>query len=255
MIARVLLNPRRDVPVLRVNQLMVLGFRLLPGLFDALVGPLFKRLAQGRDGVEPTPGNLLRPNPEGEAVSGGYGRWGTEREEGSEMSKDSPAGHRSDPGPTISRKVAAPAEVVWSVLADGWSYANWVVGAARVRDVDPGWPANGTRVHHSFGLWPVLIQDFTRVERVQAPTELELIARGWPAGEAHVHISVRPEGAGASVVTITEDAVSGPGRLIPAPLRHVLIAPRNREALNRLAMLAEGHHRRDGEPGSTAPPA
>ncbi len=50
---------------------------------------------------------------------------------------------RNDPGPTISRRVDAPAEAVWSVLADGWSYANWVVGAARVRDVDPGWPAQG----------------------------------------------------------------------------------------------------------------
>ncbi|MCC6496960.1 MAG: SRPBCC family protein [Propionibacteriaceae bacterium] len=170
------------------------------------------------------------------------------------MSKDATTGHRKDPGPTISRRVSAPAEAVWSVLADGWSYANWVVGAARVRDVDPGWPAQGTRVHHSFGLWPALIQDFTRVERVHAPAELELIARGWPAGEAHVHISVRPEGPAASVVTITEDAVSGPGRLIPAPLRHLLIAPRNREALNRLALLAEGRHRRDREPGNAGQP-
>ncbi len=34
--------------------------------------------------------------------------------------------------------------------------------------------------------------------------------------------------------------MAGAGRL--------LIAPRNREALHRLALLAEGHHRRDGEP-------
>lgn len=60
------------------------------------------------------------------------------------MSRDATTGHRNDPGPTISRRVDAPAEAVWSVLADGWSYANWVVGAARVRDVDPGWPAQGT---------------------------------------------------------------------------------------------------------------
>lgn len=167
------------------------------------------------------------------------------------MSDSTQAGHGKDPGPTVSRSVAAPPAAVWAVLSDGWSYANWVVGAARVRDVEPEWPAQGARVHHSFGLWPVLIQDFTRVERSVAPEELELTARGWPAGEAHVHISVRPEGLQGSVITITEDAVSGPGRLIPPPLRHVLIAPRNRETLHRLALLAEGHFRADSQsPGA-----
>lgn len=151
--------------------------------------------------------------------------------------------HREDPGPTLSRRVAAPPSAVWAVLADGWSYANWVVGTARVRDVDPEWPAPGTKVHHSFGLWPLLIQDFTRVERAQPGRELVLTARGWPAGEARVHLSVRPDGEAASVVTITEDAVTGPAKIAPAPLRHLLITPRNRETLHRLAMLAEGRFR------------
>ena len=62
------------------------------------------------------------------------------------------------------------------MLADGWSYATWVVGAARVRDVDPGWPATGSRVHHSVGLWPLLIQDFTLVECSEPPRELNRLA-------------------------------------------------------------------------------
>ena len=244
VIEKTLDHPRREVPVFGVNRLMVLGSRLMPSLFDALVGPLFSRLAQDNsESVAPTPGNLLRPHPEGEGVSGGYQRWGGTATEGHANGKAQAAGHREGPGPTISREVAAPADAVWKVLADGWSYANWVVGAARVRDVDPGWPAQGSRVHHSFGLWPVLIQDFTRVERSVPTQDLELTARGWPAGEAHVHISVRAEGTDRSVVTITEDAVSGPAKLMPAPLRRVLIAPRNRETLHRLALLAEGHHR------------
>ncbi len=238
-------RPRREVGIGVANPLMVLGFRALPGVFDALVGPLFGRLAQARTGsVAPTPGNVMAPNPNGEAVSGGYGRWGGQPVEGNDMDAGSEGGHRKDPGPTLSRDVAAPVDAVWAVLADGWSYANWVVGAARVRDVDPDWPAVGARVHHSFGVWPALIQDFTRVERSVQPEELELTARGWPAGEAHVHISVRPAGPERSIVTITEDAVSGPGRFVPAPVRHLMIAPRNRETLHRLALLAEGHHRR-----------
>jgi short-subunit dehydrogenase len=244
-VVKALDRPRRELGVGRTNPLMVLAFRLAPAVFDAAVGPLFARLARARDGTVPaTAGNLFSPHPAGESVSGGYDRWGRHPPDGAAPMTPQRSTHRNDPGPTVSRSVAAPAEAVWDVLSDGWSYATWVVGAARVRDVDPGWPAPGTRVHHSFGLWPALIQDYTRVERSNPGQELELRARGWPLGEAHVHLSVRSDGPQHSNVTITEDAVAGPGRLIPAPLRHLLISPLNRETLHRLALLAEGHHRK-----------
>lgn len=153
------------------------------------------------------------------------------------------AEHESEPGPTITREVAAPAAAVWSVLADGWSYANWVVGAARVRAVDAGWPSQDARVHHSVGLWPVLINDFTTVSRVTPGEDLVLTARAWPAGEAQVHFTVQPVSAEQCLITVTEDAVTGPGRFIPPRVRHVLLAPRNREMLHRLALLAEGQYR------------
>ncbi|HYN65399.1 MAG TPA: hypothetical protein VES93_00830 [Ornithinibacter sp.] len=44
-------------------------------------------------------------------------------------------------------------------------------------------------------------------------------------------------------MSIAEDAVTGPGRIVPMPLRQVMILPRNREALRRLAFVAEGRHR------------
>ena len=145
--------------------------------------------------------------------------------------------------PTVSRPVEAPASAVWQVLCDGWSYATWVVGASRVRDVDTTWPQEGSRVHHSFGLWPAVIQDFTGVEKAVPDTELVLTARGWPVGEARVRIEVRPVDAEHCTVSITEDAVAGPGRLMPPALRHRLLIPRNKESLFRLAMIAEGRHR------------
>ena len=55
----------------------------------------------------------------------------------------------------------ATTEQVWSVLADGWSYAMWVVGASRIRAVDTNWPAPGSRIHHSVGVWPVVLSDHT----------------------------------------------------------------------------------------------
>ena len=95
---------------------------------------------------------------------------------------------------TVTREFNAPAQAVWDVLADGWFYATWVVGASRVRGVDEGWPAEGTRIHHSFGVWPAVVSDTTHVLRSVPPTELVLRAKGWPAGEAEVVITVTPAG-------------------------------------------------------------
>ncbi|MGL5910793.1 MAG: SRPBCC family protein [Phycicoccus sp.] len=142
----------------------------------------------------------------------------------------------------VRRVVQAPAGAVWEVLADGWQYATWVVGAARVREVDRAWPAQGARVHHSFGLWPLTISDSTRVETSEPERRLVLTARGWPAGEARIVIRLDPVGEQACV-TIEEDASSGPGLLVPLPVRQAAIVPRNHESLRRLALVAEGRHR------------
>lgn len=138
----------------------------------------------------------------------------------------------------VEHLVKAPPERIWSVLADGWLYSSWVVGAVRMRDVDGHWPAVGARLHHSIGAWPVMIDDTTSVTEVEPGRRLVLQARGWPAGEATVIMTLRPEGDGTRVV-MAEDASVGPGRFIPAPLRHAAIVPRNRESLRRLARLAE----------------
>lgn len=140
---------------------------------------------------------------------------------------------------TISRDVDAPAEAVWKVLADGWLYPLWVVGAARMREVDDHWPQVGAELHHSVGNWPVLLDDSTEVLDVDPGRMIRLKARGWPAGAAEVVVEIEGRGA-TSRVHIREDAIEGPGALVPKPLRQLAIGPRNREALRRLAFLAEG---------------
>jgi hypothetical protein len=135
---------------------------------------------------------------------------------------------------------------IWDVLADGWLYPLWVVGASRMREVDDEWPAPGARLHHSVGTWPLLLDDTTSVLEAQPQRRLRLRARGWPAGEAEVEISLQSEpgtGSARTRVTITEDAVSGPGTLLPEPLRRPLLAWRNVEALRRLALVVENRHR------------
>ncbi len=141
--------------------------------------------------------------------------------------------------PAVRRSVAATPEQVWEVLSDGWLYPTWVVGAARMRDVDEAWPATGSRLHHSVGNWPLLLDDKSEVLESRPPRLLRLKAHGWPAGAAEVLLEIEPEGTGA-LVSIREDAVQGPGALVPRPARQAAIVPRNRETLRRLAYIAEG---------------
>lgn len=137
-----------------------------------------------------------------------------------------------------SRIIQASPEVVWEILADGWLYPLWVVGASRIRDVEARWPAEGSRIHHSVGAWPLLIDDNTEVVESNPGSLLRLRARAWPMGEAAVTLTISAAGA-VTEVQIEEDAVSGPGTLVPAPLRHAMLRWRNVETLRRLAYVAE----------------
>ena len=139
----------------------------------------------------------------------------------------------------VQRRLNCSPEQVFVVLHDGWLYPLWVVGASRMRDVDEGWPAPGTKLHHSFGAWPLLIDDTTEVLELESGRRLVLEARGWPVGSARVEITVEAADGG-SLVSIAEDVSEGPARLVPQPVRVVGIDIRNREALRRLALLAEG---------------
>jgi len=139
---------------------------------------------------------------------------------------------------TTTRIIHGSTKAVFEVLADGWSYSQWVVGASRIREVSEGWPAVGAEIHHSVGAWPLLIDDTTTVRRSERPRMLELTVRAWPSGEGVVRITCRPEGADTEV-TMEEDAVKGPAVLVPRPVRDLALDRRNREALARLAILVE----------------
>ena len=140
---------------------------------------------------------------------------------------------------TVERIIKTTPQRVWDVLTDGWLYPLWVVGASRMRDVDEDWPAVGSKLHHSVGVWPGLINDDTEVTDAEPGQMLELRAKGWPLlGEAAVRIHLTAQGAGTRVV-MEEDAVSGPGKLVPKPARAPMISWRNVESLRRLAYIAE----------------
>jgi hypothetical protein len=132
----------------------------------------------------------------------------------------------------------ATPQQVWEVLADGWLYPLWVVGATRMREVDDEWPQPGSKLHHSVGTWPLTLDDVTKVVDSTPGARLELEAHAWPAGRADVTITLHPQGAETEVV-IEEQAVEGPGALIPKVAQDPLLNWRNVETLRRLAFLVE----------------
>jgi len=137
------------------------------------------------------------------------------------------------------RTLVCPPERVFAVLADGWLFPSWVVGASRMRSVEDGWPHVGSRLHHSFGIWPVLIDDETTALQWDPPHRFVIQPKGWPIGEARVAIDVEPHERGC-VVHIREQAVTGPGAFVPVWMLDIGLHLRNVETLRRLAFLAEG---------------
>jgi NAD(P)-dependent dehydrogenase (short-subunit alcohol dehydrogenase family) len=73
-IVRLLDRPRRNVsmPVGPFNPIVITGFRLMPVLYDRLVGPLFRLAALTRRAQPPSAGNVLAPVADGERVSGNW---------------------------------------------------------------------------------------------------------------------------------------------------------------------------------------
>ncbi|WP_332107771.1 SRPBCC family protein [Phytohabitans flavus] len=135
--------------------------------------------------------------------------------------------------------MAVTPERIWAVLADGWTYSDWVVGTTHIRDVDPGWPAPGTQIHHKAGPWPLSIHDSTTVIAVDEFRELHLRPRVWPLGEAEVVITLMELDPGHTTVRLVENFHAGPLRGARTTINDLLLHSRNRESLHRLADLAE----------------
>jgi hypothetical protein len=135
--------------------------------------------------------------------------------------------------------MACSPQDVFDVLADGWLFPTWVVGSSRMRSVDDGWRRVGAKLHHSFGVWPVLLNDETVIREWDPPRRAVISPKGWPVGEALVTIEVKPRGDGC-VVRIQEKAQKGPASVLPHVLLDLFLHPRNVETLRRLAFVAEG---------------
>jgi uncharacterized protein YndB with AHSA1/START domain len=135
-----------------------------------------------------------------------------------------------------TKELPVPPDTVWQLLADGRKYADWVVGASHVRDVETNWPAIGSKFHHTVGVWPFHLRDNTVVEECDDGQRLVLEARARPLGRARVEIALEEIPTGTRVV-MAEEARSPSFARWSNPVLAPMIHVRNVEALRRLAEL------------------
>jgi hypothetical protein len=138
----------------------------------------------------------------------------------------------------VQRTIQAPPDRIFAVLADGWTYSDWVVGTVHIRDVDGNWPEPGAKLHHKAGPWPFSLHDTSTVVSMTPDRELTLRAGLWPLGEATVIIQLDPVGASATRVTIQEDFHAGPLLWARNKINDLVLHRRNVETLRRLSDIA-----------------
>jgi hypothetical protein len=144
---------------------------------------------------------------------------------------------------TTTRLINTTPDRVFTVLADGWTYSDWVVGTAHIRNVDDGYPAVGTEIHHKAGPWPVSLHDRTTVLECERDRMLLLKIRLWPLGAGQVRFGLEPVGAAATRVTIVEQFTEGPLLGLRNKINDLALHYRNRESLRRLADIAVNRDR------------
>ena len=136
--------------------------------------------------------------------------------------------------------LSSPSEV-WSLLANGSRYGEWVTGTQRVLTVDPHWPDVGARLRVRVGMGPVTLDDVVVVRICEPERRLELEARAEPFGAARIAMRLIPWGE-HTLFVIDWHPLRGPGtRMHGLPVDYV-VAIRNGMMLTKLARIAVREH-------------
>ena len=147
---------------------------------------------------------------------------------------------------TTEIEIAAPASSVYATLMDAWTYAAWVRGAKRIREVDPSWPAPGSRFHHSVGIGPLTTRDETVLCAAKPDALVELEVHVWPAGKGRVRLELEEltNGDGPrTLVRMHEEFSDGPAAWWDNAVQQALMKLRNDWSLATLRKIVEQRYR------------
>ena len=138
--------------------------------------------------------------------------------------------------------IEAPPSAVYATLLDAWTYEVWVGGAKRIRDVDPNWPAPGSRFHHSVGVGPLQTRDQTQLLQRETDRLVVLQVQIWPIGEGTVRLELE-DLAERTRVVMHETFTNGPAAWADNKLQQIAVKLRNDWSLDQLKNVVEQRHR------------
>jgi hypothetical protein len=138
----------------------------------------------------------------------------------------------------VNALVGRRPEQVWDVLADGYAYADWVVGTTEIRAVDDGWPAVGTSIHYTVGRGPLALRGRTTVRQAEKGRRLGLEADAGLLGAARIVIELDEWGDG-TVIVMDEHPLRGPVYWLHSAVSETLLLLRGRPMVNQLARVVE----------------
>ena len=138
---------------------------------------------------------------------------------------------------TITQRMFdVPMARVHAMLVHPTTYPRWLVGAKRIREVAPGWPAAGTWFEHVVGFGPLQLADRTTSLGSDEPRSLELLVRARPLMKATVRFELEERSPGCRL-TMTETP-TGMYRWITV-VAGPLLRRRNERSLAQLAEVVE----------------
>lgn len=140
--------------------------------------------------------------------------------------------------------IKSPPERVWQVLADGATYARWVVGTQRILEIDDAWPDVGASLRFQVGLGPLHLRDSCTVRICEPGRRLELEAKAESFGTARIAFSLIPWSE-HTLVLLDEHPLLGLGARFQGPPSELLLHLRNRRILGNLAREATGARSRE----------
>lgn len=108
-------------------------------------------------------------------------------------------------------ELQASPEQVFDVLVDPYAFPKWVVGAKRIRGVDPDWPRPGSCFYHASGAGgDVTVKDKTELVTMNPPASLVLQAYLRPLGVVRIRMLLeRGPNEGTTLFTIREAPAPG----------------------------------------------
>lgn len=132
----------------------------------------------------------------------------------------------------------SPAAVgdVWSIIADPETYALWVAGTMTSRAGGGKWPAVGSSLRHSWGVWPIRFRDCTTVTACDMQADLDLDVRVGLLARVKVNMRLAPAPGGTRIV-LRETVVDGVA-LCLGPLARRFQLWRNRRSLATLVRMS-----------------